>query len=90
MESLYLLIPVSVLIVFVAIAIFLLMSDSGQFDDMLGPAYRILQDNDRPDDPATVPQAPARMDTQEREPAAAAAAAAASGHANTIKTREQE
>ncbi len=49
MESLYLLIPLSVLIVFAAIWVFLAMSDSGQFDDMLGPALRILQDNDMPD-----------------------------------------
>ncbi|WP_188565416.1 cbb3-type cytochrome oxidase assembly protein CcoS [Undibacterium terreum] len=47
MESLYLLIPISVLIVFVAIWIFLAMSDSGQFDDMLGPALNIIQDDDR-------------------------------------------
>ncbi len=51
MESLYLLIPLSVLIVFAAIWIFLAMSDSGQFDDMLGPALRILQDNDKPEVP---------------------------------------
>jgi cbb3-type cytochrome oxidase maturation protein len=49
MESLYLLIPISVLIVFIAIWVFLAMSDSGQFDDMLGPALRILQDNDLPE-----------------------------------------
>jgi len=48
MESLYLLIPISVLIVFIAIWAFLAMSDGGQFDDMLGPALRILQDDDRP------------------------------------------
>ncbi|MFZ6646847.1 cbb3-type cytochrome oxidase assembly protein CcoS [Undibacterium sp. TJN25] len=52
MESLYLLIPLSVLIVFAAIWVFLAMSDSGQFDDMLGPALRILQDNDMPEAPA--------------------------------------
>jgi cbb3-type cytochrome oxidase maturation protein len=46
MESLYLLIPLSVLIVFIAIWVFFRMSDSGQFDDMVGPALRILQDDD--------------------------------------------
>ncbi len=52
MESLYLLIPVSVLIVFFSIWVFLQMSDSGQFDDMVGPALRILQDDDNPEVPA--------------------------------------
>lgn len=47
MEALYLLIPLSVGIVFVAIWIFFKMSDSGQFDDMIGPALRILHDDDR-------------------------------------------
>ena len=46
MESLYLLIPLSIAIVFGAIWIFFRMSDSGQFDDMVGPALRILQDDD--------------------------------------------
>lgn len=47
MEALYLLIPLSIVIVFIAIWIFFRMSDSGQFDDMVGPAMRILQDDDR-------------------------------------------
>jgi cbb3-type cytochrome oxidase maturation protein len=46
MEALYLLIPLSVLLVFVAIWVFFRMSDSGQFDDMVGPALRILEDDD--------------------------------------------
>jgi cbb3-type cytochrome oxidase maturation protein len=47
MDALYLLIPLSVAIVFGAIALFFMMSDSGQFDDMVGPALRVLQDDDR-------------------------------------------
>ena len=46
MESLYLLVPFSVLVVFFSIWLFLRMHDSGQFDDMEGPALRILQDDD--------------------------------------------
>jgi cbb3-type cytochrome oxidase maturation protein len=46
MEALYFLVPFSVLIVFFAIWLFLRMHDSGQFDDMEGPALRILQDDD--------------------------------------------
>lgn len=49
MESLYLLVPMSIVIVFIAIWVFFNASDSGQFDDMVGPALRILQDDDRAD-----------------------------------------
>jgi len=47
MESLYLLIPISVALVFGALWLFFRASDDGQFDDMVGPALRVLQDNDR-------------------------------------------
>ncbi|MYN01120.1 cbb3-type cytochrome oxidase assembly protein CcoS [Pseudoduganella sp. DS3] len=47
MESLYLLIPISVALVFGALWLFFKASDDGQFDDMEGPALRVLQDNDR-------------------------------------------
>ena len=46
MESLYLLIPLSVVVVFFALWIFFKAMDSGQFDDLEGPAMRILQDDD--------------------------------------------
>ncbi len=48
MEALYLLIPLSLAIVVLAAWIFLRMSDSGQFDDMDGPAHSILLDDDTP------------------------------------------
>lgn len=55
-EALYLLIPLSVAIVGVAVWIFLRMQDSGQFDDLDGPARSILLDDDRPkDDPEPPP-----------------------------------
>jgi len=47
MESLYLLIPISVALVFGALWLFFVASDDGQFDDMVGPALRVLQDDDR-------------------------------------------
>jgi cbb3-type cytochrome oxidase maturation protein len=50
MESLYLLVPFSVLVVFFAIWIFFAAADGGQFDDMVGPAMRIVQDDDRAED----------------------------------------
>ncbi len=47
MESLYLLIPLSVLLVFLIGLIFWWATKSGQFDDLEGPAWRILHDDDR-------------------------------------------
>jgi cbb3-type cytochrome oxidase maturation protein len=55
MEALYLLVPLSVLIVFLAIWLFFRMSDSGQFDDMVGPAMRVVQDDDRSDEKEGTP-----------------------------------
>jgi cbb3-type cytochrome oxidase maturation protein len=46
MEALYLLIPLSVVMVFVALWIFFNASDDGQFDDLVGPGLRVLQDDD--------------------------------------------
>lgn len=46
MEALYLLIPLSVVVVFVALWVFFRAMDSGQFDDLEGPGMRILQDDD--------------------------------------------
>ena len=46
MEALFLLVPLSVILVFVAIWVFFGASDSGQFDDLVGPALRIINDDD--------------------------------------------
>jgi cbb3-type cytochrome oxidase maturation protein len=46
MEALYLLVPISVLLVGLAIWVFFSASDSGQFDDLEGPALRILHDDE--------------------------------------------
>lgn len=48
MDVLYLLIPVSLVLVAGIVAIFLWAVRSGQFDDLEGPAHRILMDDDRP------------------------------------------
>ena len=47
MEALYLLIPLSILIVFIALWVFFTASDNGQFDDLVGPGLRVLQDDDK-------------------------------------------
>jgi cbb3-type cytochrome oxidase maturation protein len=47
-EILYLLIPLSVVLIFLIVWVFLWAVKSGQFDDLEGPAHRILMDDDRP------------------------------------------
>ncbi len=48
MDILYLLIPLSVVLVFLIGVVFWWSVKSGQFDDLEGPAHRILMDDDRP------------------------------------------
>jgi cbb3-type cytochrome oxidase maturation protein len=48
MDVLYLLIPLSLVLVFLIGALFWWSLRNGQFDDLEGPAYRILQDDDAP------------------------------------------
>ncbi len=61
MESLYLLIPLSVVLVFLIAALFWWSVKSGQFDDLEGPGFRILMD-DQPakprSDEAELPEKP--------------------------------
>ncbi|MFN4065079.1 cbb3-type cytochrome oxidase assembly protein CcoS [Azoarcus communis] len=45
MESLYLLIPLSVVLVFIIGVLFWWSLRNGQYDDMEGPAYRLLLDD---------------------------------------------
>ena len=47
MEALYLLIPLSLVLVALAVWIFFSAADSGQFEDLEGPALRLLRDDDR-------------------------------------------
>ena len=49
METLYLLIPMSVVLVFVIALLFWWSLRNGQYDDLEGPGYRILMDDDRPE-----------------------------------------
>ncbi|AWI74165.1 cbb3-type cytochrome oxidase assembly protein CcoS [Parazoarcus communis] len=45
MESLYILIPLSVVLVFVIGMLFWWSLRNGQYDDLEGPAYRLLMDD---------------------------------------------
>lgn len=46
MEALYILIPISLLLVAIIGAVLIWSVRSGQFEDLEGPAWRILQDDD--------------------------------------------
>lgn len=53
MDILYLLIPLSIVLVAVIVAAFLWAIRSGQFDDLEGPAHRVLLDDEgHPEAPA--------------------------------------
>jgi cbb3-type cytochrome oxidase maturation protein len=47
MDILYLLVPLSVVLVFLAGAVFWLALKGGQFDDLEGPGLKIIADDDR-------------------------------------------
>ncbi|QFY89595.1 cbb3-type cytochrome oxidase assembly protein CcoS [Magnetovirga frankeli] len=51
MDSLYYLIPLALILVAAAVGVFIWSVRSGQFDDLEGPAYRILMDDDDPNIP---------------------------------------
>lgn len=48
MDILYLLIPLSLVLVFAIAVIFWRSLKGGQFEDLEGPAYRVLMDDDSP------------------------------------------
>jgi len=47
MEILYLLVPLAMLLVAAIVVVFFWAVRSGQFDDLEGPAHRIIMDDDR-------------------------------------------
>ena len=49
MEIMYLLIPLSVILVFLIAVVVWWSLRSGQYDDLEGPGYRVLMDKDRPE-----------------------------------------
>jgi cbb3-type cytochrome oxidase maturation protein len=79
-ESLFLLIPLSILAVAVAVLVFFWMNRDGQFDDDQGPAWSILLDDDRP----------VQKSSQVQEPPVATIAEQASGSAGDRETRDSE
>ena len=65
MPALYVMIPAALLIVAIAVYIFFWAVDSGQYDDLDGPAHSILFDDQDPNHKAGVDEAsghPAKPD----------------------------
>ena len=66
MSILYLLIPLAVGLMVVAIAFFVWTVRTGQYDDLEGPAHRILMDDDDPMIPNNVRDAGPKRDNDEK------------------------
>jgi len=62
MPALYVMIPAALLIVGVAVYIFFWAVDSGQYDDLEGPAHSILFDDQDPRHEAALPHADSSPD----------------------------
>lgn len=63
MDILYLLIPLGLVVLGIAIWGFIWAVKTGQFDDMEGPAHRILMD----DDDVRIPRRKAEFEAQKEE-----------------------
>lgn len=64
MNILFLLIPIGIVILGAAIWLFIWAVRSGQYDDLEGPAYRILMDDDDPKIPGNERR---ELDDQEKK-----------------------
>jgi cbb3-type cytochrome oxidase maturation protein len=71
MEALYLLIPIALGVMIVVVVAFIYTVKSGQYDDLEGPAHRILMDDDDPRIPGyqKPPAAKAPAGTEEQKTA---------------------
>ena len=49
MESIYILLPIALVLLVIIVAVFFWAVRNGQFEDMDGPAYSILFDEDQPE-----------------------------------------
>ena len=51
MESMFILVPISIILAFIIVWFFWWSGKNGQFDDLEGPAHRILMDDDSTEKP---------------------------------------
>lgn len=63
MEALYLLIPIALGVMVVVVIAFIYTVKSGQYDDLEGPAHRILMDDDDPRIPRSTKPSVAQAST---------------------------
>jgi cbb3-type cytochrome oxidase maturation protein len=82
-ETIFVLLPLALLIATIAVGLFIWAAKSGQFDDLDTPAVRILFDDEEPRRPATAHAAPSAPGT----PAAAADLTISSETTKTESTR---
>ncbi|WP_347905087.1 cbb3-type cytochrome oxidase assembly protein CcoS [Pseudomonas purpurea] len=68
MPALYVMIPAALLIVAIAIYIFFWAVDSGQYDDLDGPAHSILFDDQDPQHQAAIDEATGKQPTDPTPP----------------------
>jgi cbb3-type cytochrome oxidase maturation protein len=68
MPALYVMIPAALLIVAIAVYIFFWAVDSGQYDDLEGPAHSILFDDQDPKHTAAVEETQATPDKHDKAP----------------------
>ncbi len=68
MPALYIMIPAALLIVAIAVYIFFWAVDSGQYDDLEGPAHSILFDDQDPKHSAAVEETQPAKDKHDKAP----------------------
>ena len=66
MDIIYLLLPVALIIVIIIIAVFYWAVSSDQFEDMEGPAHRILMDDDEDNSEKSKPEADSEKMTRKK------------------------
>ena len=67
MDALYLLIPIALGVMIVVVIAFIYTVKSGQYDDLEGPAHRILMDDDDPRIPGKQLESPAKAVEEGKE-----------------------
>ncbi|WML90205.1 cbb3-type cytochrome oxidase assembly protein CcoS [Thiothrix lacustris] len=67
MDALYLLIPIALGVMVVVVIAFIYTVKSGQYDDLEGPAHRILMDDDDPRIPGNQKQLVAEEKDSQRD-----------------------
>ncbi len=68
MNIIYILIPLGLILLLLAVVAFFWAVRSGQFDDLESPAWRVVLDDDRAPPTADTPEKPAEQGSQRETP----------------------